>query len=259
MVYFYSKKKKGVLRSHLAAKRARSIQFLIAILFRLFFVFSEHTDCDDFVRRVALTAFRIFCVINVALKRAIYADVRLIFYYFTWRCFKISTKENLINEEIKIPEVRLVGNDGEMLGIVKIAKAHELAAEKDLDLVLISPSAVPPVCKIMDYGKFCFEKEKRAKEAKKKQQVVDVKEIQLSCTIGDHDFQTKLNHAFRFLKGGDKVKVVVRFRGREMRHTELGQEILARFEKGCEGIGVAEKKAVLDGRNMTMFIAPVKQ
>ena len=105
----------------------------------------------------------------------------MIFYYFTWRCFKISTKENLINEEIKIPEVRLVGNDGEMLGIVKIAKAHELAAEKDLDLVLISPSAVPPVCKIMDYGKFCFEKEKRAKEAKKKQQVVDVKEIQLSC------------------------------------------------------------------------------
>ena len=139
------------------------------------------------------------------------------------------------------------------------AKTLELANERDLDLVLISPAAVPPVCKIMDYGKFCFEKEKRAKEAKKKQQVVDVKEIQLSCTIGEHDFQTKLNHAHRFLKGGDKVKVVVRFRGREMRHTELGADILAKFEKGCEGIGVAEKKAVLDGRNMTMFIAPVKQ
>ena len=104
-----------------------------------------------------------------------------------------------------------------------------------------------------------MKKKKRAKEAKKKQQVVDVKEIQLSCTIGEHDFQTKLNHAHRFLKGGDKVKVVVRFRGREMRHTELGAEILAKFEKGCEGIGAAEKKAVLDGRNMTMFIAPVKQ
>lgn len=180
-------------------------------------------------------------------------------FLYLWRCFTISTKENLINEEIKIPEVRLVGKDGEMIGIVKIARAQELAVESDLDLVLISPSAVPPVCKIMDYGKFCFEKEKRAKEAKKKQQVIDIKEIQLSCTICDHDFQTKLNHAFRFLKGGDKVKVVVRFRGREMRHTELGAEVLARFEKACEGVGVAEKKAVLDGRNMTMFIAPVKQ
>ncbi len=181
------------------------------------------------------------------------------FLIYIWRCFTISTKENLINEEIKIPEVRLVGNDGEMLGIVKIKEAQEMAAQKDLDLVLISPAAVPPVCKIMDYGKFCFEKEKRAKEAKKKQQVVEVKEIQLSCTIGDHDFQTKLNHAYRFLKNGDKVKVVVRFRGREMRHTELGAEILARFEKGCEGYGAAEKKAVLDGRNMTLFISPVKQ
>ena len=176
-----------------------------------------------------------------------------------WRCFTISTKENLINEEIKIPEVRVVTNEGEMLGVLKIAKALEMAQDKDLDLVLISPAAVPPVCKIMDYGKFCFEKEKRAKEAKKKQQVVEVKEIQLSCTIGEHDFQTKLNHAHRFLKGGDKVKVVVQFRGREMRHTELGAEILAKFEKGCEGIGGAEKKAVLDGRNMTMFISPVKQ
>jgi translation initiation factor IF-3 len=180
-------------------------------------------------------------------------------FIFVMEVLTISTKENLINEEIKLPEVRVVGNDGEMLGVFKIAKALELAAEKDLDLVLLSPGAVPPVCKIMDYGKFCFEKEKRAKEAKKKQQVVDIKEIQLSCTIGEHDFQTKLNHAHRFLKGGDKVKVVVRFRGREMRHTELGAEILAKFEKGCEGIGAAEKKAVLDGRNMTMFISPVKQ
>ena len=187
------------------------------------------------------------------------AFVWLSAFYFVMEVLTISTKENLINEEIKLPEVRVVGDDGEMLGVFKIAKALELAAEKDLDLVLLSAGAVPPVCKIMDYGKFCFEKEKRAKEAKKKQQVVEVKEIQLSCTIGEHDLQTKLNHAHRFLKGGDKVKVVVRFRGREMRHTELGAEILAKFEKGCEGIGAAEKKAVLDGRNMTMFISPVKQ
>ena len=193
---------------------------------------------------------------SILMRRAFFGFPHFI---LLWRCFTISTKENLINEEIKIPEVRVVTNEGEMLGVLKIAKALEMAQDKDLDLVLISPSAVPPVCKIMDYGKFCFEKEKRAKEAKKKQQVVDVKEIQLSCTIGEHDFQTKLNHAHRFLKGGDKVKVVVRFRGREMRHTELGADILAKFEKGCEGIGTAEKKAVLDGRNMTMFISPVKQ
>lgn len=193
---------------------------------------------------------------SILMRRAFFGFPHFI---LLWRCFTISTKENLINEEIKIPEVRVVTNEGEMLGVLKIAKALEMAQDKDLDLVLISPAAVPPVCKIMDYGKFCFEKEKRAKEAKKKQQVVDVKEIQLSCTIGEHDFQTKLNHAHRFLKGGDKVKVVVRFRGREMRHTELGADILAKFEKGCEGIGTAEKKAVLDGRNMTMFISPVKQ
>ena len=193
---------------------------------------------------------------SILMRRAFFGFPHFI---LLWRCFTISTKENLINEEIKIPEVRVVTNEGEMLGVLKIAKALEMAQDKDLDLVLISPSAVPPVCKIMDYGKFCFEKEKRAKEAKKKQQVIDIKEIQLSCTIGEHDFQTKLNHAHRFLKGGDKVKVVVRFRGREMRHTELGAEILAKFEKGCEGIGATEKKAVLDGRNMTMFIVPVKQ
>ena len=193
---------------------------------------------------------------SILMRRAFFGFPHFI---LLWRCFTISTKENLINEEIKIPEVRVVTNEGEMLGVLKIAKALEMAQDKDLDLVLISPAAVPPVCKIMDYGKFCFEKEKRAKEAKKKQQVVDVKEIQLSCTIGEHDFQTKLNHAHRFLKGGDKVKVVVSFRGREMRHTELGADILAKFEKGCEGVGTAEKKAVLDGRNMTMFISPVKQ
>ena len=171
----------------------------------------------------------------------------------------IATQELLINEEIRDKEIRLIGPDGEQLGIMSTKEALKIAAEKDLDLVLLSPGAVPPVCKIMDYGKFCFEKEKRAKEAKKKQQVVEINEIQLSRSIGEHDFQTKLNHAHRFLKGGDKVKVVVRFRGREMRHTELGADILAKFEKGCEGVGTAEKKAVLDGRNMTMFISPVKQ
>ncbi len=167
--------------------------------------------------------------------------------------------EHLINEEITVPNVRLVDDNGDQLGIVSIEKAQAISLKKGLDLVMVSPAAVPPVCRIMDYGKFRFEQNKREKEAKKNQQIIEVKEIQLSCTIGEHDFRTKLNHAHRFLKGGDKVKVVVRFRGREMRHTELGAAVLAKFEKGCEGIGTAEKKAVLDGRNMTMFISPVKQ
>lgn len=181
------------------------------------------------------------------------------FYKLYWRCSTISTKEHQINEEIRVPQVRLVGIDGEQLGIVPIQKAQQEAADKGFDLVMIAPQAAPPVCRIMDYGKFRFEKEKREKEAKKKQQVIDTKEIQLSCNIGDHDFQTKLNHALKFLQNGDKVRVVLKFRGREMRHTELGQEIVDKFEQGCAEFGTAEKRAVLDGRNLTLFISPIKK
>lgn len=171
----------------------------------------------------------------------------------------ISKQEHLINEEIKVPEVRLIGADGEQIGVVPIAKAQELSIEKELDLVMIAPQAAPPVCRIMDYGKFRFERDKREKEAKKKQQVIEVKEIQLSCKIGDHDLQTKLNHAHRFLNAGNKVKVVVRFSWRELRHPELGQAVLERFEAGCAGVGAADKKAVLEGRNLTLFLSPVKK
>jgi translation initiation factor IF-3 len=165
----------------------------------------------------------------------------------------------MINEEIRALEVRLIGAESEQLGIVSVKKAREMSYEKGLDLVMIAPQATPPVCRIMDYGKFRFEKEKRDKEARKKQQIIEIKEIQLSCNIGDHDFQTKLNHAFRFLNDGDKVRVVLKFRGREMRHTERGQELLDRFEQSCSELGQAEKKAVLEGRNLTLFIAPIKQ
>ena len=164
----------------------------------------------------------------------------------------ISKQEHLINEEIKVPEVRLIGADGEQIGVVPIAKAQELSIEKELDLVMIAPQATPPVCRIMDYGKFRFERDKREKEAKKKQQVIEVKEIQLSC-------KTKLNHAHRFLNAGNKVKVVVRFSWRELRHPELGQAVLERFEAGCAGVGAADKKAVLEGRNLTLFLSPVKK
>ncbi|MBQ0010422.1 MAG: translation initiation factor IF-3 [Ruminococcus sp.] len=171
----------------------------------------------------------------------------------------ISKQEHLINEEIRASEVRLIGADGEQIGIVPIADARHLAEEKDLDLVLIAPQATPPVCRVMDYGKFCFEQAKREKEARKKQQTVEIKEVQLSCKIGDHDLQTKLNHAHRFLQDGNKVKVVLRYMNRELRHQELGHEVIARFEEGCAGFGVADKRPVLEGRNLTLFLNPVKK
>lgn len=164
-----------------------------------------------------------------------------------------------INEAIHAHEVRLVGTEGEQLGVVKLPDALRMAYDKNLDLVLIAPTAQPPVCRIMDYGRYRFDREKREKEARKKQQIVKVKEIQLSCNIDVHDFNTRVNHAKKFLQGGDKVKVSLRFRGREMSHPEVGLEVLERFQIACEGIGTADKKPVRDGRFMTLFLSPVKQ
>lgn len=139
---------------------------------------------------------------------------------------------------------------------MKTQDARKLAFEKGLDLVEIVPGAEPPVCRIMDFGKFRFEKEKKKKEAKKKQQKIDIKEIQLSCRIDTHDFETKLNHARRFLEGGNKVKVSVRFKGREMNHTSIGLDVINKLGEACTDIGVIEKAAALDGRQMIMFLAP---
>ncbi len=133
-----------------------------------------------------------------------------------------------------------------------------MAYEKDLDLVLIAPTAQPPVCRIMDYGKYRFERDKKEKEAKKKQTVVEVKEIQLSCRIDTHDFETKANHAHRFLEDGNKVRVVVKFKGREMSHLDIGREILEKFEEACKDAGTADKRPALEGRFMSMIINPVK-
>ena len=130
------------------------------------------------------------------------------------------------------------------------------AVESDLDLVLIAPQATPPVCKIMDYGKYCFEQAKREKEAKKNQKVVDTKEIRLGLSIDTHDFETKGNHAIKFIKSGDKVKVSIRFRGRELGHPEIGTEIMKRFADYCSEVAVVEKPAKMEGRNMFMFLAP---
>lgn len=136
------------------------------------------------------------------------------------------------------------------------AQALKLAAEKNLDLVEIAPQAKPPVCKIMDYGKYRFEQAKREKDNRKNQKVVDIKEVRLSLNIDTHDFNTKLNHALKFLAKGDKVKVSIRFRGREMGHPELGHDIMKRFSAACEEAAVVEKPAKLEGRNMLMFLAP---
>ena len=138
------------------------------------------------------------------------------------------------------------------------AEALKLAESKNLDLVKIAPTAKPPVCKIMDYGKFRFERDKREKEARKKQQTIETKEIQLSCRIDVNDFNTKVNHAHRFLKGGDKVKVIVKFKGRQMTHLDIGKQLLEQFKEACSEFGTVEKQPVLEGRFMSMMINPVK-
>ena len=175
-----------------------------------------------------------------------------------WRCSPISSMEHQINEEIRDKEVRLISNDGEQLGIVAIQKAQDIAVEKGMDLVKIAPQAKPPVCKIMEYGKFRFEQAKREKEARKNQRVVEIKEIRLTPNIDIGDLNTKVKNACRFLKDGDKVKVSVRFRGREVTHSSLGQNLLHRFAELCSECSTVEKQPKLEGRQMLMFLAPAK-
>lgn len=167
----------------------------------------------------------------------------------------ISNKELQINEEIRDKELRVIDSDGTQLGIMSSKQALSMAEGKNLDLVNISPTAKPPVCKIMDYGKYRFEQAKREKEAKKHQHVVDIKEIRLSLNIDTHDFNTKINHAKRFIKAGDKIKASIRFRGREMGHPEIGYDTMKRFADAMSEVANVEKPAKLDGRNMLMFLA----
>lgn len=173
--------------------------------------------------------------------------------------FAISSMEHQINEDIRDKEVRLIADDGEQLGIVSAQKALEIAIEKGMDLVKIAPQAQPPVCRIMDYGKFRFEQAKREKEARKNQRVVEIKEIRLTPGIDVNDLNVKVGHARRFLKGGDKVKVSVRFRGREVTHSSIGLELLQRFAEQCTEFGVMEKQPKLEGRHMHMFLSPKKE
>ena len=169
-----------------------------------------------------------------------------------------SAKDLLVNEQIQIDEVRVVGVDGEAIGIMSSDAALAMAYEKGYDLVLMAPQAQPPVCRIMDYGKFRYEKDKKEKDIKKNKPI-EMKEIQLSCRIDTHDFETKARHAHKFLESGNKVRVVMRFKGREMTHIGIGQEIMQKFTDVCSDVGTVDKAPVLDGRMLSMVINPVKQ
>ena len=162
--------------------------------------------------------------------------------------------QNRLNGQIRSPEVRLISSTGEQLGIMPIDQAQAVADEQELDLVEISPQANPPVCKIMDYGKYIYERDKRAKEAKKNQKVVETKEIRLSPVIDDGDFNTKLRNAQKFLADGNRVQITVRFKGRQMAHPEIGKEVILRFADACADIAEANKAPKLEGRSMSMLL-----
>ncbi len=169
----------------------------------------------------------------------------------------ISNKELQINEEIRDKEIRVVGVDGSQLGIMSAKEALEIAEENDLDLVKIAPQATPPVCRIMDYGKYCFEQTKREKEARKNQKVMEIKEVRMTSAIDTHDFETKVNQAIKFLKNGDKIKVSVRFKKRAVAHPRLGEELLMKFKEAIAGAGVVDKPMKMEGKALVMFVAPI--
>ncbi|WP_042223267.1 translation initiation factor IF-3 [Oceanobacillus manasiensis] len=164
-----------------------------------------------------------------------------------------------VNEKIRAREVRLIDSNGDQLGVKSRQEALEIAQTRNLDLVLVAPNEKPPVCRIMDFGKFRFEQQKKEKEARKKQKIINVKEVRFTPGIGDHDFETKLKNARKFLEKGDKVKAAVRFRGRAITHKELGREVLDRFAEEVKDIATIETKPKMEGRNMFMMIAPVNE
>ncbi len=166
------------------------------------------------------------------------------------------SKESLINEEIRDKEIRVIDSDGEQLGVIPTEKAMQIAMEKKLDLVMIAPTANPPVCKILDYGKYRYELQKKEKEAKKKQKITQIKEIRLSPSIEEHDLYVKATNAIKFLKEGDKVKVSLRFKGRERDYTSVGYKVMAKFAEIVSEVGNIEKKPEFEGRSMIMIVSP---
>ncbi|AQL56464.1 translation initiation factor IF-3 [Abyssicoccus albus] len=171
----------------------------------------------------------------------------------------IAKDTTIINDKIRSNEVRLIAQDGDQLGVKSTKEALEMAERVNLDLVLVAPKAKPPVARIMDYGKYKYEQQKKEKEARKKQKVINVKEIRLSPTIEEHDFNTKLNHARKFLSKEDKVKVSIRFRGRAITHKEIGQKVLEDFAKECQDVATVEQKPKMEGRSMFLMLAPIQE
>ncbi len=172
-----------------------------------------------------------------------------------WRWLTIS-KDMLVNEGIRAREVRLIDQNGEQLGIKTKFEALDIAARVNLDVVLVAPTAKPPVARIMDYGKFRFEQQKKDKEARKNQKIINIKEVRLSPSIDDHDFNTKLRNARKFLEKGDKVKASIRFKGRAITHKEIGQRVLDRFSTECNDLATVEQSPKMDGRSMFLVLAP---
>ena len=175
-----------------------------------------------------------------------------------WRCCAISNLDHQINEEIRDAQIRLIDSDGSQLGIVSSKEALQLAASKDLDLVLIAPQGEPPVCKIMDYGKYCFEQTKREKEARKNQKIVEIKEVRMTSKIDSNDFNTKAKQAIRFLEDGNKVKVSIRlqFRKGVALHSELSDKLLEEFKQAIAEYGVFDKPSKVEGRNIVLMVSP---
>ena len=175
---------------------------------------------------------------------------------FSSGVLSIANTEHQINEEILDSEIRLIGEDGEQLGIMSSDDAKKIAEERGYDLVKIAPNANPPVCRIMDYGKFRFEQSKKEKEARKNQKTIEIKEIRMSPSIGENDFNTKLKNGQKFLADGDRVKVSIRFRGREMAHTDIGVVLLKDYAAKCADLANMDKAPKLEGRNMSMVLSP---
>lgn len=177
----------------------------------------------------------------------------------TCRRWQSINKDLRINEEIRVREIRLVSDDGQQLGVVPIKEGLRIAVEQGLDLVEVAPQAKPPVCRIMDYGKYKYEQSKRDRDARKKQKIIEIKELKLRPKIEDHDFQVKVKNAQRFLLDGDKVKVTMMFRGREISHSELGRDLSLKFFKIVEDQAIMEREPRIEGRNMIMILAPKNQ
>ena len=173
-----------------------------------------------------------------------------------WRCTAIAITELMINEEIRDPQVRLIAENGDQLGIVDVREAQKMADDRELDLVKISPNSNPPVCKLMDYGKYRFEMSKREKEQKKNQKIIELKETRLSATIDVRDMEIKAKQTIKFLADGDKVKVSIRFRGRQITHGEIGMDVMTRFYEMLGDSAIKEREPKMEGRSLFMILAP---